>query len=409
MDFEVMTLANGLRVLYQHDAHAKAVHCAFAINAGSRDELENEHGIAHLIEHCFFKGTTHRKAFHILTRLDSVGGELNAYTTKEETCLYASALPEHFSRAAELLADVLFNRTFPDKELEKEKSVVMDEINSYRDNPDEMLMDEFDALLFANHPIGRCILGTEQSLRPMGREALLAFTNRMHTADQCVFACTGPVPRAALMGYVKKHLEPVACTSRNGATRKAPLHTQFEQVQPKAVHQVHALMGGVAPSLASNLRLPMVLLNNILGGPALNSRLNLNIRERRGYCYFIESSYSPFTDTGLFEVYFGTDVRYFERTAALVQREMNRFVDEPIKPRALTEAKQQLMAQFSLGQENRSNNLLGLARTLLHFQRIDTLDELKSQVNSVSPAQLQALAAEVFAAKNLSRLAYVPL
>lgn len=408
MEFEIFKLSNGLRVIHLEDPNARTIHCGFIINAGSRDECEDEHGLAHLIEHCLFKGTGRRKAYHILTRLDSVGGEINAYTTKEETCVYASAMKEHFNRASELLFDIVFSPRFPSKEIIKEVSVINDEINSYKDDPGEMVMDEFEERLFPGHPLGRSILGTEKNLGRMDRDALLAFVDRLYSTDQIVFACVGNVSRKRVMQFVERVLEQVPAKKRLNAIRSTPVAGQFEQVKRTDVHQVHAIVGSATVGLNDERRRSMILLNNILGGPALNSRLNLNIRERKGYCYSIESNFNPYVDVGLFEIYFGTDMRHFSRTLKLIRQEMNTLVEQHLTPRSLALAKKQLIGQIALAQENRASLMLSLGKSLLHFDRVDTFAEMEEDLMSITEADLQELASEVFAPERLSTLAYTP-
>lgn len=408
MKFETLRLSNGLRIVYFNDPSIHTIHCGFLINAGSRDELDHEHGLAHLIEHSLFKGTQKRRAFHVLSRLDSVGGEINAYTTKEETCIYASALKEHFDRAAELLVDITFSSSFPIKEIEKEKSVITDEINSYRDSPDEMLLDEFEERMFPNHPLGRTILGTEKNIQGFQRKDLLAFIDRLYSTDQIVFACVGNFQEKKLIKFCDNVLAkiPLHHPTRNVRTR--PESSNFTIEKTEQVHQVHTLIGGQCVGLDQNERRTMVLLNNILGGPALNSRLNLNIREKYGYCYYIESSYNPYTDIGLFEVYFGTDQKHYQKTKKAVLREMNILAQQPLTSTMLNAAKKQIIGQLALSQENRGGLMLSIGKSLLHFDRVDSFEEIKTEVEEISAQEIQDAAQKVFDSSNINTLAYFP-
>jgi predicted Zn-dependent peptidase len=408
MNFETLRLPNGLRVVYLNDPTIHTIHCGFLINAGSRDELDNEHGMAHLIEHCMFKGTKKRKAFHILTRLDSVGGEINAYTTKEETCIYASALKEHFDRASELLVDITFASSFPDKEIEKEKSVITDEINSYRDTPDEMLLDEFEEHLFPNHPLGRTVLGTEAFIQSFNRDSILSFVNRLYATDQIVFSCVGNVSPKKLMQFCDRVLSNIPLKQTSENKRILPVAAPFQIEKPEQVHQVHSLMGGQCAGLDSDERRTMVLLNNILGGPALNSRLNLNIREKFGYCYYIESSYNPYIDIGLFEIYFGTDKKYYTKTKKAILKEMIVLAQDQLTPRMLSAAKKQIIGQIALAQENRGGLMLSIGKSLLHFDRVDSFEEIHAEVEEITAAEILATAQKVFAPTNINTLAYFP-
>jgi len=384
------------------------VHCGFIINAGSRDELSTENGIAHLIEHCLFKGTERRKAFHILTRLDSVGGEVNAYTTKEETSIYASALKEHFNRAAELLVDITFSSIFPKKEIEKEKSVIIDEINSYKDNPDEMLMDEFEERLFPDHALGRSILGTADLVNGFTREDILRFVERNYSTDQIVFTCVGNVSLKKIEAFCNNVLEKLPTSTSNRTNRTIPESTMFRESKKTSVHQVHSLLGCKTIGFDDDRRRAMVLMNNILGGPALNSRLNLNIRERFGYCYYIESSYAPYADTGVFQIYFGTDKRHERKVAKLIVKELKSLTDVSLSDRVLSVSKKQLIGQIALSQENRANLMLSLGKALLQFDKVDQFEEIQDQVHEITADEIQVLAAETFDDNSLASLSYVP-
>lgn len=408
MEFDIIRLQNGLRVVHVQDRNILTVHCGFIINAGSRDELEHESGLAHLIEHCLFKGTERRKAFHILSRLDSVGGEINAYTTKEETCIYASALREHFQRAAELLTDITFSSVFPDKEIEKEKGVIIDEINSYKDNPDEMLMDEFEERMFPDHALGRSILGAEQRVNSFKRSDLTAFIERNYTTDQIVFACVGNISLKRVETFCKKVLERIPASKQQLDQRKTPGSELFELSKQTSVHQVHALIGAQTFGLDDDRRRAMVLMNNLLGGPALNSRLNLNIREKHGYCYYIESNYTPYSDCGTIQIYFGTDKRHQRRVSKLILNELDRLRNQKLTDRTLQGAKKQLLGQIALAQENRVNYMLSLGKSLLNFDRIDTIDHVVDEVESITADEIQDLAKETFDRTRLSFLSYVP-
>lgn len=408
MDCEQFVLTNGLRIVYIEDKTIPTVHCGLMVNAGSRDERAKEHGLAHLIEHCLFKGTKNRRAFHILTRLDSVGGEINAYTTKEETCIYSSSLSEHFDRSAELIADIVFHSTFPRREIEKEKSVVIDEINSYKESPDEMLLDEFESQLYPKSLLGRSILGTKASVSKFSENSIAKFVDRLYTTDQMVFAVVGNVSSKKLIRFCKKHLETIPRNSRKSIDRNTPSRARFEIQKNKSVHQLHAIIGGSTIGLNSEKRRTMVLLNNLLGGPALNSRLNMNIRERMGYCYYIESNYTPYSDTGLFQIYFGTDAKHADRTSKLVQKELLILMDKPLSDKALNAAKKQLLGQMALSQEQRSNLMLSLAKSVLHFNRVDTYDQIQEKVNTITGADVQQMAIDTFQPKDLSTLIYAP-
>jgi len=407
MNVSILRLSNGLRVLHVSDLSLATVHCGYLINAGSRDENSAENGLAHLIEHCLFKGTEKRKAYHILTRLDAVGGELNAYTTKEETCVYASALKEHFDRSAELLTDIVFHSRFPEKEIAKEITVIKDEINSYLDNPEELLVDEFEERLFPNHPLGKPILGSEKVVEGLNQRSIQSFTDTYYSTDQMVFAVVGNVSLKKVERFCNKVLDQIPASRSKRDLRVRPKAEQFVLDRKQTVHQVHTMIGAETIGLDDDRRRGMFLLNNILGGPALNSRLNLNIRERLGYCYYIESNYVPYTDCGLFQVYFGTDQRYSRRVQTLVAKELKQLMDTPLKERALTISKKQLLAQLALSQENKVNQMLSLGKTLLHFDRVDSFEVMQEDVMSITAVELQELASSELNPEHMSRLSFI--
>jgi predicted Zn-dependent peptidase len=408
MECEVFRLDNGLRIAFQEDRSIHTIHCGFMINAGSRDETQEEHGLAHLIEHGLFKGTEKRKAFHVLSRLDSVGGEINAYTTKEETCIYASALKEHFLRAAELTMDIVFAASFPQKELNKEVGVIKDEINGYKDAPDEMLMDEFEERLFPNHALGRNILGSESGVSNLKRDQLLNFVERMYSTDEIVFACVGNISKRRFLTFCENALSKIPMRNRLNAKRSLPTIESFDVELKKTVHQTHTIIGGTTVGMNHDNSKSMTLLNNILGGPALNSQLNLNIRERFGYCYYIESGYTAYSDIGLFQIYFGTDPQHQKKILKLVRKEMDKLSASKMSDRALIASKKQLLGQLALGQEQRSSLMISNAKSLLHFNKVDAYSQMDGKVMSITAESLRETAETVFAPSNMSRLAYIP-
>ena len=303
MVFENYLLQNGIRVVHSR-TDSPVAYCAMMINAGTRDELDHEHGLAHFIEHVLFKGTKRRKSFHIMSRLEDVGGELNAYTTKEETVIHATFLKDDYHRAVELLFDILFRSTFPERELVKEKDVILDEINSYKDSPSELIFDDFEELLYPNHPFGRNILGTRKTLKRFSRADIFRFIERNYNTDQMVFCSIGNIPFSRVVKLAERYF---------GSLSPNPRTTQRLALQPnqpvlkeirKKTYQQHCIVGCRAYHLNHPSRVGMYLLNNVLGGPGQNSRLNLSLRERSGYAYNVESSYTPYTDTGVFNIYF---------------------------------------------------------------------------------------------------------
>jgi predicted Zn-dependent peptidase len=401
----VHSLANGFRVILQ-PTQSNVSHLALIINTGSRDERNDEHGMAHFIEHNLFKGTKKRKAYHILSRLDDVGGELNAYTTKEETVIHASFLPEHLARSVELIADIVMNSTFPERELRKEKDVIRDEIHSYIDNPSELIFDDFENLIFAEHPMGRSILGTEESLEKINRDMVLRFIARNYVPSQMILSVVGPVKWHRLLSLVQRYFEPLPFHDNTPSRKNISRYEPQQQVVQKETLQTHAIIGNRALSLHHKQFTALFLLNNLLGGPAMNNRLTLNIREKYGFTYYIESFYSPFTDCGLFGIYLGTHKGTIDRSMALVFKELKKLREKSLGTVQLHKAQKQLMGQIALSQENNLALAIALGRSLLHYHRIDTLEDVYARINAVSAAEVRALANQVFNPDQLTTLIF---
>ncbi len=398
-------LSNGIRVVHQYMPREVA-HCGVMIGSGSRDEQRNEHGLAHFLEHCFFKGTTKRKTYHILSRLDAVGGELNAFTSKEETWLHASFLHSDYERAIELIADIAYHSTFPSKEIEKEKEVIVDEINSYKDSPSDMIFEEFDELLFGRHPLGRTILGTEKSLQHLTRQHLLNFKQRHFCKGNVIFASAGNIAPDKLQYLLEKHWGMVKLSPKVRKPKSTLHYTPFHREVRKDIHQVHYLMGAPAYDFHHRKRPAFSLLNNILGGPAMNSRLSMRIREKHGIAYQIDSSYVPFSDAGVFSIYLGTEKENLTKTKALIWKELRLLRDKPITSKQLHEAKRQLIGQIALSQDSGSAIMFNLAKSWMLFGKIDSLAELFEKINEISVADIQDTAQEIFDESRMSSLTY---
>ena len=404
---KIFKLSNGIRVIYQESKHSLISHCCLMINAGSRDENKNEQGLAHLIEHALFKGTKKRRAYHILSRLDSVGGELNASTTKEDTSVYASFLSEYFSRAIELIADICFDSTFPENEVEKEKQVIVDEINSYLDNPSESIFDDFEELLFQGHSIGRNILGTRESVNRIGQKEIKEFIGRNYTADQMVFSFVGNVPLTKFQKEVEKNLSQFESKKRTSNRVSFRNYKASEIRSEKELHQSHLIMGNIAYHADHPKRHELILLNNYLGGPAMNSLLSLKIRERYGIAYYIESGYTAYSDTGLFSIYLGTDHEKMARARALVMKELRLIRKNKLSSSRLNAAKRQLIGQFALGQDSNLNLCLTFAKSLLLFDRISRANEIIDRIENINAEDLLETANEIFDEDQMSALMFV--
>jgi len=405
MEFETYVLSNGIKLIH-HRVASQVAHCGFFINTGSRDELEHEHGIAHFIEHLFFKGTQKRKVFHILSRLEDVGGELNAYTTKEETCIHASFLKEYYGRAIELIGDILFHSTFPVKAIDSEREVIMDEINSYKDSPSELIFDDYEDYFFSNHALGRNILGTSKRLKKIKREDILGFIGRNYNTDQMVFATVGDISFNRLVYLFERHFAHIPHNFRTTKRVAFSTYRPFNLALRKGTFQIHAVLGNLGYSFMDPRRMGLHLLTNIIAGPGMISRLNLALRERKGYSYNIESSYSPYSDIGLFTVYFSTDKTYLDKCLDIIDKEFNILRTKPLGAIQLKKAKQQIIGQLAISYESNENQMLSIGKSYLVYNKVDTLEEIVSKIESVSASELMDIANDVLDKNQLSILMY---
>jgi len=381
-------------------------HAGLFINAGTRDEDPKENGLAHFIEHTIFKGTRKRKSYHILTRLESVGGELNAFTTKEETCIYATVLNEHLTRALELIADIILNSTFPANELRKEQEVILDEINSYKDSPAEEIYDVFEENLFHGHSLGMNILGTPEHLKSFDKERIIRFLNAHYRAGNMVLCIIGMSTPGRIFSSVRKYFDAVPPGAVKLNRRPFTARDSFRSFQERNTYQTHTILGGLAHDRRDPRRFPLFLLNNILGGPALNSRLNLAVRERHGYTYNIESVYIPYTDSGVWSVYMGTDNGNLNKALALVEKELSRSRQDLMGIMQLQQAKKQLIGQIAIANESNLNRMLSVGKSFLHDNRVDSMEEIRNRIEGITKDQVMEVANEVLAGDRLSLLVF---
>ena len=405
MDLLLYTLDNGIRLIH-HRIPGLVAHCGLIINIGSRDETEPEHGMAHFIEHVLFKGTKKRKTYHILSRLEDVGGELNAYTTKEETAIHASFLKEDYERAIELISDITFNSVFPEKEIEKEKDVVIEEINSYLDNPAELIFDDFEELIFSNQPIGRNILGTPESVKSFSQKKIFDFISNNYNTHEMVFCSVGNIADEEILKLFKTHFENIITENRETRTNKTWLYQPASMTKKMDTFQNHCIMGNIAYDLKDKRRMGMFLLNNILGGQGLNSRLNLSLREKNGLAYNVESSYNPYYDTGIFSIYFGTDSHNLNKSISIAMNELDKLRTSKMGSIQLSKAKNQIKGYLVRGYENHESLMLSLGKSLLVFNKIDSIEEICRKIDSVTASELMQTANEVFEPAKLSTLIY---
>jgi len=405
VEFDLHTLGNGIRVVHQRNSSPVA-HCCIMVNAGTRDEFDGEQGMAHFIEHVIFKGTRKRKAYHIMSRLEDVGGELNAYTTKEETVIHATFLKSDYNRAMELVADITFRSTFPEKEIQKEKEVVIDEINSYKDSPSELIFDDFEELVYSGHPFGRNILGSKKQIKRFTRSDIQRFIGRNYNTDQIVFCSIGDISFTRVKKLAERHLGWVGANYRSAP--RLPFSNYFPQTRTvnKSTFQTHCITGNIAYSLQEPRRIGMHLLSNILGGPGLNSRLNLELREKHGYAYNVEAMYSPYSDTGLFCVYFGTDKGNLDKSLQIVHKEFRRMREQRLGVLQLFKAKRQLMGQMAIASESNENLMLSIAKSYLVFNTAENLEAIYSQIENLSSSDILEIANEILDTDKLSMLIY---
>ena len=386
MHYNEYTLPNGLRIIHEPTL-SKVAYCGFAIDAGTRDEAEDEQGMAHFVEHLIFKGTEKRKAWHILNRMENVGGDLNAYTNKEETVVYAAFLTGHLERALELLGDIVFHSTFPQHEIEKETEVIIDEIQSYEDNPSELIFDDFEDMIFRT-------------------EDVLSFTRRFYQPGNMVFFVQGQYDFKKIIRLAEKHLSDIPAVTVDNQRMPPPLYVPERLVVPKDTHQAHVMIGSRGYNAYDDKRTALYLLNNVLGGPGMNSKLNVSLRERRGLVYNVESNLTSYTDTGAFCIYFGTDIEDMDICLKLTYKELKRMRDVKMTSSQLAAAKKQLIGQIGVASDNFENNALGMAKTYLHYHKYESSESVFHRIEALTAEQLLEVANEMFAEEYLSTLIY---
>ncbi len=405
MDYESYTLENGIRIIHLQSKSAVG-HCGLIINAGSRDEEDHEHGMAHFIEHAIFKGTKKRKAYHILSRLEDVGGEINAYTTKEETTIHTSFLKNDYERAMELISDITFNSVFPGKEITREKEVIIEEINSYKDDPAELIFDEFEELIFKNQPLGNNILGSPKDLRRFTKKDIESFISKNYHTNEMVFCSVGDISFTKLKKLTNKYFGQIEPNLRTNQRTRIDSYITETKIIKKNTHQTHCIIGNIAYNAHDKKKLAMILLDNMLGGPGLNSRLSLLLREKHGYAYHVESNYSAYSDTGIFSVYFGADKENFTKCIKLIKKEFESLRTKKLGIVQLKKAKRQLFGQIAISSENNANLMLAIGKSFLLFNKVDDLEKIKEKIEAVTVDDIQEIANEVLDINKMSMLVY---
>ena len=402
-EFYTYSLPNGIRGIHR-TVKSGAARCAVIIGAGSRDELQDEYGIAHFAEHGLFKGTLHRKAYQVNCRLENLGGELNAFTTKEDTTVHATVLRSDFTKAVELLSDVVFNSVFPDKELDKEREVIIDEINTYKDSPMDMIYDTFEDMIFEGSELGHNILGRKRDLMRHNSCALHRFVERTHTTDQMVFASIGNISNSRIEQIASQYFANQRATTRSYSRVAPQPYRAFEKIVNKHTHQSHCIIGNRAYGITEDKRLPFSLLINILGGPCANSRLNVNVREKNGLSYNIEANYTPYSDCGMAVIYFSSEHYNTDSCREIIGNEIKKLQNTKLTTRQLAMAKKQYIAQMTISTEGNEGYMLGVGRSLLVHGEVDTLEEAYKKINAVTASQIAEVANEIFT--NNSTLIY---
>ena len=407
MDYQVHTLPNGIRILFKQAA-STITHCCFIVNAGSRDETVQQTGLAHFIEHLLFKQTERRNTSQILNRLELVGADLNAYTTKEYTCIHASLLKQHLERAIDLFEDILFHSTFPEEEQEKERGVILDEIASYLDQPEEAIQDDFEALLFSGHPIGNNILGTPETVSKLNSRDVQDFMAANNNTHEMVFAVCGDYEFKQVVKLSEKYFGPVPENSAKKQRIAPEKNFSSNNIFTKPISQTHCIIGNQAYSSTHPNKYGLLLLNNLLGGMGMTSRLNMEIREKYGIAYTIESNYTALTDTGIFSIYFGTDSEKAAKATKLVHKELKKLRDIKLGTLQLHQTKQKFIGQIALAEENRLSLIISMAKSLVDFNRIDSLQQVFDAINAVTAEELLHISNEIFDNDRLITLVFEP-
>ena len=392
------TLENGLRVIHRQFP-SEISYCGIAVNTGSRDEDDHEWGMAHFVEHMLFKGTKRRRAHHISNRMENVGGDLNAFTTKEETFIYSTFLKEYFPRAVELLSDIIFNSEFPQIQIDREREVVLDEIDSYDDNPSELIYDDFENLMFSGHDIGHYILGEPHTLNSFNSDNINSFVKRQYQTSEMVFFSFGKTPFSKVLKLTEKFFnikqQPIEAKKRVTPIISTPVTRIIE----KNTTQTHVVLGWNKYNMFHPDRYVVYLLNSILGGGSLNSRLSRSLREKNGLVYNIESNISLYSDTGFYSIYFACDPKNRDKCLRLIKKELKNIMEKELTPMQLTVAKRQWKGQLGISAEMNENNALSMAKNYLHHKRFIDLEDVFSKVDAISSQHIKNVANELFSSK----------
>ncbi len=400
-------LPNGMRIIHL-PFPSEISYCGVAINAGTRDEREDEKGMAHFVEHLLFKGTNHRKAHHIINRMENVGGELNAYTTKEETFIYATFLTEHFERAVELLSDVVCNSTFPENQIEKEREVILDEINSYEDVPSELIYDDFENLIYQNSDFGHYILGTPDSITTFDKEKIKSFYERQYRPENMIIFSFGKTPFDKIVRLSEKYFVFDEVVLIDIKKRIMPIENEPKTIiLNKETAQAHVMLGGHSMDMYDENRFALYLLSNILGGGNASSRLNNSLREKNGLVYHVESIVTAYTDTGLFAIYFASDKKNVQRCLKLINKQMQLLCEKQLTTSQLSTAKRMYKGHMGIASENNESVVLRMAKSFLHYNNYFPISDLFDRIDAIDAAKLQEIANDIFISSEFSQVRYI--
>lgn len=407
-EYQVHTLPNGIRIAHRQVNHTKIVHCGIMLDIGSRDETPEQSGLVHFWEHMAFKGTKRRKSYHIINRLESVGGELNAYTTKEKVCFYASALDIHFDKTIELLTDITFNSIFPENQIEKERGVILEEMSMYQDSPEDAIQDEFDELVFADHQLGVNILGTRDHVKSFTQKDLQDFIAQNMDTSKIIVSIVGNIPLKKAVQKVEKYLRDVPVSSSDYKRISPKEYAVTHSSLTRQISQAHCAIGRRSLSLKDDNRLAFFTLINLLGGPGMNSRFNLSLREKYGLVYGIDANFTSYTDTGFLGIYFATDPDNLEKAIKLIYREMRLLREKSLGEVQLRNVKEQLMGQLAMSEESNQSYMLAMAKSILDLGYVEPLQNIFDEIRNITSADLQNLANEYLNEEEFSSLIYKP-
>lgn len=407
-EYQIYTLPNGIRIAHRQVAHTKIVHCGIMLDIGSRDEQPHQSGLVHFWEHMAFKGTKKRKSYHIINRLESVGGELNAYTTKEKVCFYASALDIHFDKTVELLTDITFNSVFPDNQIEKERGVILEEMSMYEDSPEDAIQDEFDEYVFSDHQLGVNILGTREHVKSFTKKDLQDFIAQNLDTSKIVFSIVGNISFKKAVQRVEKYVADIPLKNADNKRIEPNLYEVKHTIFEKSSVQAHCALGRRALSIKDESRLAFFTLINLLGGPGMNSRFNLSLREKYGLVYGIDANFTSYTDTGFLGIYFATDPANLEKAIKLIYREMKILREKPLGEVQLRSVKEQLMGQLAMSEESNQSYMLAMAKSILDLDYVQPLQQIFESIRKITSSDLQNLANEYLNEDEFSSLIYKP-